>query len=276
MQRDSFWPLSQVLTCHSSSFFNSHMGELHYEAMGVMCPELSPVVNDSQYFERGYDCEFRNNSFNFAYRFFRMVFTDDFEHDFDAISSNLRIGSPKSCREILGLGLYNATIITIPHWIFVYETQEGLNNILISMQSLFDNCQESHGDLMKDHIFILQSATARDAMPEPIKEQDVDAAPWHSWRGIHNYRVEQFTYAMQDKLGQYIDGVIPFFEMSFARTVDIRTKDGIHLPKSSYRDMLHVQWTAVRSAMKFSRGLDLPIMRQDDPRARWFSGVELE
>ena len=47
---------------------DSHMGEINFESMGVMCPEME----DAAYFDRQYDCEFRNNTFNFAYRFFRM------------------------------------------------------------------------------------------------------------------------------------------------------------------------------------------------------------
>lgn len=247
---------------------DSHMTETHYEALGLMCPEME----DKAYFDRDYDCNVRNNTFNVAYRFFRAVFQEDFDSDMDGLSRNFRMGSSKSCREILGLGLFNATIITIPHWIFVYETQEGLDHILTSFQSLFENCQVSHPALMKDHIILLQSASARDAQVD----ENAAKAPWQSWRGIHNHRVEDFSRAVEHKLRHYVDGIIPFFEMSYARTVTIRTKDGTHLPKSSYRDMLHVQWSAIRSAMKYSRGLDLPLMQIDDPGARWFAGLEKE
>lgn len=241
------------------------MGEIHFESIGLMCPG----AEDAPYFARQCDCDTRNNTFNFAYRFFRMVFAEDFESDMDAITRNFRLGSSKSCREILGLGLFNATIITIPQWIFVYETQEGLDNVLINLQSLFENCKES--PWMKNHTFLIQTASARDAMPEG----EVDM-PSHSWRGIHNHRIEKFSRDIQEKLRHYVHGIIPFFEMSHARAVAIPTKDGIHLPKSSYRDMLHVQLSAVRSAIKYSRGVDLPLMKMDDPKARWFSGIAME
>ena len=86
------------------------MGEVYHEASKFMCAE----VPESEYFDNGYDCTAHENSFNFAYRFFRMVFKESFERDFDGISRGFRIGSPDSCRRVLGLGLYNCLLYTSP------------------------------------------------------------------------------------------------------------------------------------------------------------------
>ena len=250
---------------------NSHGENVCNEVYHIMCPELE---NAGLFFQHKYDCPNRNNTFVHAHRFYRAVFRQDFENDMDGISRNFRI-VPQSCRQFLGVGLYNATIIMTPHWLFVYETQEGLDNYLISLQSLIENCKRIHGDLMKDHVILLQSATARDSLPFGTSG-GIDKNPSHSWRGIHNHRVEKYAHAMKEKLQHHVDGIIPVFEMSYARMWTTRTKDGTHLRTSAYRDIFRVQMAAVRSALKFRLGTDLPLMNATDPHARWFVDHDLE
>ena len=255
---------------------DSHMENILNEARALMCAEYAH--ENPKYFDSKYDCPYRNNSFQLAYRFFRGVYKEDMKNDFDAISKNLRSGSPKSCREILGLGQYNVTILSIPHWMFVYETQEGLDDFLLALRNLLERCDTLHPELMQQHVILLQTATARDSLP--IKtEKDLDASPAHSWRGIHNHRIESYTYAMKDQLRGYVEGIIPAFEMTLARMWDAQTRDGVHLPHSTYRELLHVEIAAIQSAMKYKRGLELPLKsmgRKDLHSLRWFANLELE
>jgi hypothetical protein len=264
---------------YSLFLLTSHGQFLSDEVRHIVCPEF--IHNATQFFIDKYDCRSRNNSFNYAYRFFRGVYARDMEDCMDGLSADLRKGfhTQRSCRQFLGLGLYNATIITMPHWLFVYETQEGQKDFLMALQSLFENCQRSEyfGPLMKEHVILLQSPTARDSLPEKSSN------PASSWRGIHNHRMEVFVHAMKKQLGPYVDGVIPALELTYARRWTVPTLDGVHLRQSSYRELFHVQIAAIQSAFKFKRrsvhderNNGLPLMSVDDPNARWFAGLDLE
>lgn len=251
---------------------DSHGGNILNEVRCILCPEYSNANWDAYY--PSYDCPFRNNSFSYAYRFFRGTFQADMVKDMDHLSKFLRSGTDDACERMLGLGLHNATIITMPHWIMVYETQEGIDDFVLAIKSLLINCRESHAELMEDHVILLQSPTARDYLPvEQGSQQEVlDLNPAHSWRGIHNYRLEAVTQQIKRELSEHVDGIIPIFGMTLARMKTEQTRDGVHLQTSDYREILHIQLAAVRSALKSKRGLDLPMMKADDPKARWFAG----
>ena len=243
---------------------DSHGGYLMEEWRALMCPEMK----SDAYFNLDYECPYRNNTFHVAHRFFRAVYTfknGTIEGDMDGLSVNWRKGDTKSCRELLGLGLYNATILPIPTWPFVYETQEGLDSLLVAIRSMVENCRTRYPDLFEKHILLLQSTTAIDSI-DLVDPDDPD----RSWRGIHNYRIQVFTKTLESELGDLVDGIIPVFELTYARSVSVPTTDGKHLPKSSYAELINVQATAVMSAMK-ARGMKLT-----SGDLRWFVGQDLE
>jgi hypothetical protein len=236
---------------------DSHGGAINTVWTTIMCPELT----DTQFFELGYECPNRTSPFMFVYRFFRAVYSNsDFQTDFDGISVAMRRGSSSSCRQFLGLGLYNATIIAIPTWIYVYETREGWDDLISSMESLIHNCREKFPDLYSKHIVLIQTTTAVDSAPSTDILND--------WRGIHNYNIEQMSALIQDRLGNLVDGIIPVFEMSYAKT-EYRA-DGIHLTGTGYRDIAQVHAAAVMSAMNV-RHMQNTL---EDPR--WFVGLPME
>lgn len=232
---------------------DSHGGNINEIWTSIMCPELT----HGQFFESGYICPNRTTPFTFAYRFFRAVYDNsDFQRDFDGLSLAMRHGSLSSCTQLLGLGRYNATIIAIPSWIYVYETREGFENLISSMESLFHNCREKFPDLYNKHIFLIQTTTAN----EERESKDV----LNSWRGIHNYIVESVSQLVQDRLGKLVDGIIPVFDMTYAGTT---YQDGMHLVKTGYRDVAQVHAAAVMSAMKVRH------MKNTLEDPRWFVGL---
>jgi len=163
------------------------------------------------------------NPFQVVYRVWKAVYrwdTVSSEHpglDWDGLSTSLRNGHPTACRNFLGLGLYNATILSLPTWLFVYESAEGRENVLTSVESIFVYCAEKHPVLFKKHVFLLQTPTALDSAPQRAGVQLVDEV----WRGIQNYQIEMFSKRARERLGKYVDGVIPVFELTYARYFSI-------------------------------------------------------
>jgi len=256
---------------------DSHGDNVANEVRDILCPEINNHTSHAAFFDQKYDCPHRNNTFVHAYRYFLGVWDNDMMHDRDGISANLRHGTLKSCQRFLGLGLYNVTIINFPHWLMVYETQEGLDDFVLALKSLMIQCRHSkdYKELFENHIVLLQSPTARDYLPV-VRESELDIHPAHSWRGIHNHRMDAVTHQLKTKLRGHVDGIIPAFDMTLARMKTDATRDGVHLATDAYRQLLHVQIAAVQSAMKYKRGMELPIMEVDDPKARWFVNQPLE
>ena len=164
----------------------------------------------------------------------------------------------------------NATIVTTPSWLFVYETSEGLYHNLHSLKNSIAMCREMYPDEMDDLILLIQSPTASDVIPVAAAKDATEG-----WRGNHNFREEAFTQSMYNELNGLIDGVIPTFEWTLAKNWMGGTSDGVHQSGEYYKEIFHVQTMAIISAMK-SKGWQVPMMAEDDVRVRWFEGVPLE
>ena len=225
----------------------------------MMCPGFST----KEVFDHKYNCPNRTHTFNVVYQFFRAVYLGvDFKNDQDGISNAFRQGSLSSCTGLLGLGMYNATIIAIPTWIFVYETREGWNNIITAIESLLHNCKEHFPNLYDKHIVLIQTTTAvtSDLIHEPLQ----------GWRGVHNFNIEYVSGCIHRRLGRLVDGIIPVFEMTYARLNYDPMRDLIHHSVTSYRDIGQVHAMGVISAMKARN------MQSDRLDTRWFEGVPLQ
>ena len=239
---------------------DSHGGFINTVFREMMCPEVS----EEDYFEAHNDCPNHTHNFAICYRFFRAVYDSaEFVSDFDFLSVALRQGSLTSCKEVLGIGLFNATIIAIPTWIFVYETREGWDNIITSIESLLNNCKAAFPDLYRNHIVLLQTTTAIESRPfDDLTE---------SWRGIHNYNIEHVSASLLDRLGGLVDGIIPVFDMTYAKSNFFPTfSDNVHLLETGYRYIAQAQAAAVISAMKFRN------MKNTLTNPRWFAGLPAE
>ena len=239
---------------------DSHGNFINEVFREIMCPEVS----SGDYFEAHSDCPNHTHNFAVCYRFFRAVYNSaEFVSDFDHLSVALRQGSLKSCKGLLGIGLFNATIIAIPTWIFVYETREGWDNFITSIESLLNNCKAAFPDLYRNHIVLLQTTTAIESIPfDDLTE---------SWRGIHNYNIEHVSALLLDRLGGLVDGIIPVFDMTFAKSNFIPTfSDNVHLVGTGYRYIAQAQAAAVISAMKYRN------MKNTLTDPRWFAGLPPE
>jgi len=226
----------------------------------LVCPQ-SPSAND--FFLHDYDCPDHNNTFVFAPRFFRAVYSDsNLKSDFDGISAALRQGLPSACKDILGLGLYNATIIGIPTWIYVYETKEGQDNIITSIESLLQNCKERFRILYKDHIVLIQTSTSVTSDPQEGLAE--------AWRAIHNFNIESFSASISQRLGPLVDGIIPVFDMTYAKEYFEPLSSDVHHSRKTYQNIAQVQAMSVISAMK-TREIQNTL---EDPR--WFANFPLE
>ncbi|KAL7530098.1 hypothetical protein ACHAXR_003305 [Thalassiosira sp. AJA248-18] len=241
----------------------------HFESINVfniICPEAN---SSQQFFKDQYDCPQQpNNTFSFGNRFYRGILTSD-GHDMDGLSKGMREVRPEACARFLGVGLYNVTIITTPTWLFVYEIEEGLHDYVQSLRDIIQLCRRLHPPEMKDLIILLQSPTAADVFPSKAKSTADE------WRQNHNFREEEFTHALYNKLDGLVDGVIPVFPWTLARNWRHKTSDGVHQTGTYYSEVFHLQSSAIISAMKFSKGWDVPLMSMDDNRTHWFYGVPM-
>jgi len=233
----------------------------------LVCPEAGST---GQYFDDGYDCPQRpNNTFSFGWRFFRAIL-DSNGNDHDGLAKSVRYVREEACARFLGLGHHNVTIITTPTWLFAYEIQEGLDDYVRSLGDLIRLCRRQQHSPIEDHVLLLQSPTAADVHP------DIDKEPSSEWRNNHNYREEAFTRKLYKELAGEVDGIIPVFEWTLARNWIASTSDGVHLSGTYYKEVFHLQIAAIVSAMKFSKGWDVPLVSREDVRARWFVGVPLD
>ena len=252
-------------------FGDSHVQYENDEAFHFICPEAE---NTTQFYNDKYACPQQpNNTFSWGWRFYRAILPDH-----DLLSKDLRDVRPKSCSSMLGVGLYNVTIITTPTWLFVYEIEESLNDYVQSLRDIIQLCHQLHPSEMKDIVLLVQSPTATDVPTATDFHDHLNAwqHPADLWRGNHNFREESFTHKLYSKLGDIVDGIIPVFELTLARNWKFRTKDGVHQSGTYYSDIIHLQSSAIISAMKHSKGWKVPLMPMDDDRTHWFYGVKME
>jgi hypothetical protein len=239
----------------------------------LTCPEAK---SSDVFFRDNYSCSMestnnagtRKNTFAFAYRFYRAIM-----HltggDHDGLSTNMRQATIEACTKFFGIGLYNATVITTPSWLFVHETKEGLYDYLRSLKNSIQVCRRIYTEKMNNLVLLVQSPIASDVLLTSLEQKTYD------WRQNHNFRQEAFTRTMYEELEGVVDGIIPVFEWTLARNWMQGTSDGVHLKGSYYGEIFHVQTMAIISAMK-NKGWQVPVMAEDDERVRWFDGVPLE
>ena len=248
-----------------------YLGDSHgqYEngaVYNLVCPEAN---NSDHFFHDHYDCPQQpNNTFSFGWRFYRGILTAD-GNGMDGLSHYVRKVQPEACAKILGVGLYNVTIITTPTWLFVYDIDEQLNDYIQAFRDTIHMCRHLHPLEMEDLVLLLQSPTASDVFPK------TGGKAADEWRQNHNYREELFTQTLYSELGDLVDGIIPAFEWTLARNWIEKTSDGVHQSGRYYSDIIHLQAAAIISTMKFGKGWNVPLMTQDDNRTHWFYGVEM-
>jgi hypothetical protein len=255
-----------------------YMGDSHCEneskyVFQLTCPEANTT---SIFYEDKYRCSMPSedasqsrNSFAFAYRFYRGIIHET-GGDHDGISTSMRQATKIVCTKFFGIGLYNATVVTTPSWIFVYETSEGLYDYLHSLKNSIEYCRRVYPEEMDKLILLIQSPIASDVtLPQLAKPVELN------WRQYHNFRQEAFTQAMYSELGGLVDGIIPSFQWTLARNWMNNTFDGMHMEESYYEEPFHVQTMAIISAMR-SKGWRVPIVSANDDQARWFDGIPLE
>jgi hypothetical protein len=257
-----------------------YLGDSHgqYESNYVFqltCPEANTT---SIFFDDKYSCSMPSevesqsrNSFAFAWRFYRGIIRLTGGDQDGGMSSSMRQATETACTKFFGIGFYNATVITTPSWIFVYETTEGLNDYLHSLKNAIEYCRRKYPEEMDKLIVLVQSPVASDVMlPESTTPLGLNP-----WRQNHNFRQEAFTQAMYNELDGLVDGIIPVFQWTLARNWMHNTRDGVHLGGSYYEEIFHVQTMAIMSALR-SKGWRLPVMSENDEQARWFDGIPLE
>jgi hypothetical protein len=257
-----------------------YMGDSHgqYESNYVFqltCPEANTT---SIFYQDKYSCsmpsedssQFRN-SFVFAWRFYRGIIRVTGGDQDGGMSTSMRQATETACTKFFGVGLYNATVVTTPSWIFVYETSEGLHDYLHSLKNSIEYCRRMHPKEMDKLILLIQSPVASDVILSQL-DQPLGLNPW---RQNHNFRQEAFTQLMYTELGGLVDGIIPSFQWTLARNWMYNTVDGVHMQSSYYEEIFHVQTMAIISAMR-SKGWRVPVMSENDDQARWFDGIPLE
>lgn len=241
---------------------DSHMQYVNKQAKSVICPG-----HDQDLFKTNYECPIQANDFVYGWRFFRAIFKSDFSSSMDGLSHNLRHGKPESCRQIFGLSLYNVTILTTPTWLFVYETNEGWDDYLLSIENLFETCSKLYPEEMANHVIIVSSPTSGSPFPRGKSGE--------AWRGNLSHRQEAFTKILYERIGHLVDGIIPIFEMTAARAWVLPPADGVHHFGQSYYEFFLIHMSAILSAFKY-RGIQLPRMTPGLNETRWFTGLPLD
>jgi hypothetical protein len=163
----------------------------------LTCPEAN---NTSIFYQDKYSCSMestntvgtRKNTFAFAWRFYRgiMKLTGG---DQDGLSTIMRQATMEACTKFFGIGLYNATVITTPSWVFVYKTSEGLYDYLHSLKNSIQLCRQIYTEEMNNLVLLVQSPIASDVLLSSLETTS-------GWRQHHNFRQEAFTRTMYEEL----------------------------------------------------------------------------
>ena len=262
-----------------------YLGDSHGQfeskyVQSLICPE----ANNSDIFHGDkYACTMKSpdasqplNSFSFGWRFYRgiewLASLHGKQGDMDGgLTTSMRHSKEIACSKFFGVGLWNATIITTPSWLFVYDTSEGVSDYVHSLRSSIEYCRRLYPKEMNDMIILVQTPTAGDIIPGTTA--DIDQG---GWRENRHFIMQAFCQAIQNELDGLVDGIIPVSEFTLARNWIWHTQsDGVHLRGSYYSEIFHIQAMAVLSAMR-SKGWQIPRMPENDENARWFVGISLD
>jgi hypothetical protein len=176
----------------------------------LLCPNMTTGIDLRNEYNDDYPDP--QNDMMISWKLYRAIFKNvQFNSDFNGICKNARLGKDISCVQFLGLGENNVAIIGLPTWLFVYETNEGMDKFLTSLESLLSECRVLHPDLFESHIFLLQTPMASDSGFNPKSGTGTSG-----WRGIQNYRVEAFSDEAVRRLAPNVDGVLPVFDLSLS------------------------------------------------------------
>jgi hypothetical protein len=113
--------------------------------------------------------------------------------DQDGLSTIMRQATMEASTKFFGIGLYNATVITTPSWVFVYETSEGLYDYLHSLKNSIQLCRQIYTEEMNNLVLLVQSPIASDVLLSSLETTS-------GWRQHHNFRQEAFTCTMYEEL----------------------------------------------------------------------------
>ena len=262
-----------------------YLGDSHGQFESKYVQSLTcPEANNSDVFHQDkYACSMQSpdtsqplNSFSFGWRFYRgiewLMSLHGKQGDMDGgFTTSMRHAKKTACSKFFGVGFQNATIITTPSWLFPYDSSEGVFDYLVSLRSSIEYCRRLYPKEMDDIVLLVQTPTAGNIIPATMAAVDQGG-----WRENRHFLMQAFCQAMEKELDGIVDGIIPVSEFTLARNWILSTQgDGVHLRGSYYNEIFHIQAMAVLSAMR-SKGWQIPMIPENDKRARWFASVPFE